>query len=106
MLADNQATPAYQVLVSHLICKGLWWIVNNDGLWEISSQNVEILDVVSLDTDTMLTKQPVPAVTVGEERGGGGDKVSKISKQLNICFMSSTLDSLCIKFALKFLVHQ
>lgn len=54
----------------------------------------------------MLTKQPVPAVTVGEERGGGGDKVSKISKQLNICFMSSTLDSLCIKFALKFLVHQ
>lgn len=53
----------------------------------------------------MLTKQPVPAVTVGEERRGG-DKVSKISKQLNICFMSSTLDSLCIKFALKFLVHQ
>lgn len=24
MLADSQATPAYQVLVSHLICKGLW----------------------------------------------------------------------------------
>lgn len=56
----------------------------------------------------MLTKQPVPAVTVGEERreGGGSDKVSKISKQLNICFMSSTLDSLCLNFALKFLVHQ
>lgn len=56
----------------------------------------------------MLTKQPVPAVTVGEERRGGETKLAKlvISKQLNICFMSSTLDSLCIKFALKFLVHQ
>lgn len=50
----------------HLICKGLRWIVDDDGLWQISAQDVEVFDVVSLDTNTMLTKQPVSKVTVGE----------------------------------------
>lgn len=50
----------------HLISKGLWWIVDDDGLWQISAQDVEVFDVVSLDTDTMLAKQPVSKVTVRE----------------------------------------
>lgn len=55
----------------HLVCKGLRWIVNDDGLWQISAENVEILDVVSLDTDTMLPKQPVSKVRVGNDRKEG-----------------------------------
>lgn len=65
MLADN---PIAQTTSVYLICKGLWWIVDDDGLWQISAQDVEVLDVVSLDTDTMLTKQPVSTVTVGNKR--------------------------------------
>lgn len=51
----------------HLICKGLRWIVDDDGLWQISAQDVEVLDVIPLDADTMLTKQPVSTVTVQSE---------------------------------------
>lgn len=81
MPVDNQMTqnPQWSILFrcSHLICKGLRWIVDNDGLWQISAQDVEVLDVVSLDTDTMLTKQPVSTVTVGNERKEGEEEKKK-----------------------------
>lgn len=71
----------------HLICKGLRWIVNDDGLWQVSAQDVEVLDVVSLDTDTMLTKQPVSTVTVErrekENQSVTGTEQSIIQKNHN-----------------------
>lgn len=63
----------------YLVCKGLWWIIDDDGLWQISAQNVEVLDVVSLDTHTMLSKQPVSMVTQEREERSISDKVRAIN---------------------------
>ncbi len=41
---------------SHLISKGLWWVINNYSLGQISSKDIQILNVVSLHTNTVLTK--------------------------------------------------
>ena len=35
----------------------LWRVVNDDGLPEVPSQDVEVLDVVAVDTNTMLSKK-------------------------------------------------
>lgn len=46
--------------VSYLIGEGLRWVVDDDGLGEISAQDVQVFDVIPLDADAVLAEQPVP----------------------------------------------
>lgn len=66
----------------YLVGKGLWWIINDDGLWQISAQNVEVLDVVPLDAHAMLAKQPVSTVT--QDREGLGEAINQWQGQRGI----------------------
>ena len=45
--------------ILQLVSKGLRRVVNDDSLAEVTAQDVEILDVVAVDTDTMLSEQSV-----------------------------------------------
>lgn len=46
--------------VCYLIGEGLRWVVDDDGLGEIPTQDVQVFDVIPLDADAVLTEQPVP----------------------------------------------
>lgn len=47
-------------IVFYLIGEGLRWVVDDDGLGEIPTQDVQVFDVVPLDAHAVLTEQPVP----------------------------------------------
>jgi hypothetical protein len=48
--------PSHEMNIHYLISKCLWWIVNDNGPWKVSSKNGQILDVVPINTYTMLPK--------------------------------------------------
>ena len=45
----------------HLITKGLWGVVDDDGAREVASKDAQVLDVVAVDADTVLPEQTMPA---------------------------------------------
>ncbi len=45
--------------IFELITECLRRVVNDDGLGEIAAQDVEVLDVVAVDTDAVFTKQAI-----------------------------------------------
>jgi len=45
--------------ILQLVAKGLWRVVDDDSLPEVSAQDIEVLDVVSVDTNTVLTEQSI-----------------------------------------------
>ena len=47
---------------TYLVAKWLWGVVHNDGLGEVTAQDSEIFDVVTVDIDTMFSKQPMSAM--------------------------------------------
>lgn len=48
------------ILGEYLIAESLWRIVDDDCFGEITPENAQVFDVVTVDTDTVLSKQPVP----------------------------------------------
>lgn len=46
--------------VFYLIGEGLRWVVDDDGLGEIPTQDVQVFDVIPLDADAVLAEQSVP----------------------------------------------
>lgn len=55
----HSLTYNWGVPVGYLIGEGLRWVVDYYRLGKISSQNVEVFYIISLDTHTVLTKQTV-----------------------------------------------
>jgi hypothetical protein len=51
---------AHKVYMHYLISKCLRRIVNYNSPWQVSAKNGEILDVVPINTHTMLPKQAIP----------------------------------------------
>jgi hypothetical protein len=51
---------AHIVYIHYLISKCLWRIVNYNSPRQVSAKNGEILDVVPINTHTMLPKQAIP----------------------------------------------
>jgi len=43
--------------ILQLISKGLWGVVDNDGLLEVPAQDVEVFDVVAVDADAVLSEK-------------------------------------------------
>jgi len=43
--------------ILQLISKSLWGVVDDDGLLEVPPQDVQVFDVVAIDTDTVLSKK-------------------------------------------------
>lgn len=46
-------------VMRYLVSKRLWWVVDDDRFRQVSAQDGQIFDVVSVDTHTMFTKQPM-----------------------------------------------
>lgn len=46
--------------IQYLIAKGLWWIVHNDSLGQVPTQDTQVLDVVAIHTHAVLAKQSMP----------------------------------------------
>lgn len=64
-LKHRAATEGFTLLMEelYLVGKGLGWVVDYYRLGEIPSQDVEVFDVVPLNTHAVLAKQPVPETT-------------------------------------------
>lgn len=42
--------------IINLVCEGLGWIVDDDGLGKVAAKYGKVLDVVSFDKDAVLSK--------------------------------------------------
>lgn len=44
---------------SYVISKGLWRIIDDNGLAQIPAEDTQILDVVSVDANAVFAEQPI-----------------------------------------------